>query len=59
MAPQPYFNKYKIIDKEASSAQEVITYPTVNGDVNVNKKHNAYVDALSGKRGWGEGDYIS
>ena len=38
---------------------EVLTYPSINGDVNVNKYHNGYVDALQGKKGWGEGEYVN
>jgi hypothetical protein len=37
----------------------VITYPAVNGDVKVQKKHKAYVSELKNKRGWGEGEYES
>lgn len=37
----------------------MLTYPSITGDVSVNKRHNAYVDALSQKKGWGEGDYVS
>jgi hypothetical protein len=53
VANQPYINKYKVGENQ----QEVLTYPTINGDVSVNRKHNAYVDALSGKKGWGDGLY--
>lgn len=31
----------------------------MNGDVHINQKHHNYVDALKGKKGWGEGDYVS
>jgi len=50
VAPQPYINKYKIrsssLEDEKIGVQEVLTYPSHNGDINVNRQHNAYVDAL-------------
>jgi hypothetical protein len=60
VAPNPYYNRYQV--KEANNgynSQEVITYPSTLGDIRVNQKHNDYVTALQGKKGWGEGDYIS
>lgn len=61
LAPQPYYNKYLVKDRSRAreSDQEVITYPSVNGDLTINERHNSYVDALSNKKGWGPGDYTS
>jgi hypothetical protein len=36
-------------DKDHMS--EVITYPSTIGDIEVNKKHNSYVDVLSSMKG--------
>lgn len=60
VAPQNYYNKYEISkNEEDKDKQAVITYPSTGGDIQVNKKHNDYVDALKNKRGWGDGEYQS
>lgn len=42
-----------------SGSQEVITCPSISGEISLNKLHCGYVGALQGKLGWGEGDYIN
>jgi hypothetical protein len=34
----------------------VITYPVINGEVKLIKEHNKYVNELSNRRGWGDGE---
>lgn len=34
----------------------MITYPVINGEVKVVEEHNAYVDDMINRRGWGDGE---
>ena len=35
----PMFNRYKVDNAKANQYQEIVTYPTVGGDLNLKNKH--------------------
>ena len=39
IAPNPMFNRYKVRNGGREEFQEIMTYPTVSGDLNMKNKH--------------------